>query len=68
MITTEPKAKDERTNQASDKPHRFTCHDCGSIVDFDADKSDPTSSKGCCKNCGSANWTMVDKGSGENIA
>lgn len=57
----------ESRAQAGDKPDRFICYDCNHTFDFDSNKTDPTSSKGCCKNCGSANWQIVDKESGAVI-
>lgn len=61
----ESKAKAGGEQKADDKTERFICHDCGNTFDFNGRKTDPTSSKGCCKNCGSANWQIVDKATGD---
>ena len=35
----------------------FMCFDCGNDFFPEVD-DDPTSSSGCCKNCGSDHWTL----------
>ena len=39
--------------------HKFKCHDCGGFRFF-LPPDDPTSSTGCCKDCGSANWNIYN--------
>jgi hypothetical protein len=38
---------------------KFICYDCGYIFTFQ-NGEDPTSSSGCCKNCGSSKWQIKD--------
>jgi len=38
---------------------KFICHDCHYTIRIYA-SDDPTSSSGCCKNCGSSRWEVVD--------
>lgn len=36
----------------------FHCYDCGVEAVFDIDKVDPTTSTGCCRDCGSNKWKI----------
>lgn len=56
------KEKDAETKpkpKMVEKPLRFFCSECGYTFRLDTDE-DPTSSTGCCKNCGSGRWSLTD--------
>lgn len=38
----------------------FKCPECKTNFWFDMDWVDPTSSTGCCKQCGSKNWGIFN--------
>ena len=38
---------------------QLKCYECGSVTQFDS-CDDPTTSTGCCKNCGSKQWAITD--------
>ena len=44
---------------SKDKALIFRCYFCGYVLRFDS-WEDPTSSSGCCKNCGSSQWNITN--------